>query len=310
MAKEDCGRVFRLPRARARWEEILRTFLREFLELFFPDAAARLDFDSLRFPNKELFKGFPDGRPREPDLVAEVQGRDGKPEIVLVHVEVQAETEVAFGRRMFEYYALLWLEFDAPVFPVVLYLKGGGREGINIAEYRQELFGREWVRFRYASVGLARLRAREYVETSPLGAALAALMRRGKASEELELRARMLNQVVSARLDEGRQYLLVNLIETYFELSAEERERFRQLTSRKEYREMQDVELTWGDRLREEGLVQGKRETLKRLLTARFGPLPEQVRGRIDALSSPEELDRYLDRVLTAATLEDIGLSD
>lgn len=73
---------------------------------------------------------------------------------------------------------------------------------------------------------------------------------------------------------------------------------------------MQDVELTWGDRLREEGLVQGKRETLIRLLTARFGPLPEQVRGRIDALSSPEELDPYLDRVLTAATLEDIGLSD
>ena len=172
-------------------------------------------------------------------------------------MEVQAETEVAFGRRMFEYYALLWLEFDAPVFPIVLYLKGGGREGIDIAEYRQELFGREWVRFRYASVGLARLRAREYVETSPLGAALAALMLRGKASEELELRARMLNQVVSARLDEGRQYLLVNLIETYFELSAEERERFRQLTSRKEYREMQDVELTWGDRCGRKGSSRG-----------------------------------------------------
>jgi hypothetical protein len=304
------------------FKEILRTFLREFLELFFPDAAARLDFDSLRFPNKELFKGFPDGRPREPDLVAEVQGRDGKPEIVLVHVEVQAETEVAFGRRMFEYYALLWLEFDAPIFPIVLYLKGGGRKGIDIAEYRQELFGQEWVRFRYASVGLARLRAREYVETSPLGAALAALMRRGKASEELELRARMLKQVVSARFDEGRQFLLVNLIETYFELPAEERERFRRLVARKEYRDVQDVELTWGDRLRKEGLeqgleegiekgvVQGKRETLKRLLTARFGPLPEQVRGRVDALSSTEELDPYLDRVLTAATLEDIGLGD
>ena len=60
----------------------------------------------------------------------------------------------------------------------------------------------------------------------------------------------------------------------------------------------------------EKGIVQGKRETLERLLTARFGPLPEQVQGRVDALSSPEELDPYLDRVLTAATLEDIGLSD
>jgi predicted transposase YdaD len=89
---------------------------------------------------------------------------------------------------------------------------------------------------------------------------------------------------------------------------------------------VQDVELTWGDRLRKEGLergleegiekgiekgiVQAKRETLKRLLTARFGPLPDEVRARVDALSSTEELDPYLDRVLTAATLEDIGLGD
>jgi hypothetical protein len=53
---------------------------------------------------------------------------------------------------MLEYYALLWLQFDAPVFPVVLYLRRGGRIGIEIAEHRQELFGREWVRFHYASV--------------------------------------------------------------------------------------------------------------------------------------------------------------
>ena len=108
-----------------------------------------------------------------------MRSRDGEPEIVLVHVEVQAETEVGFGRRMFEYYSLLWLHF----------------------------------------------------ETSPLGAALAALMLREKDSAELELRARMLQRVVSSRLDEGRQYLLVNLIETYFELSAEEREPFRRLVS-------------------------------------------------------------------------------
>jgi uncharacterized protein YjiS (DUF1127 family) len=138
-------------------------------------------------------------------------------------------------------------------------------------------------------------------------------MRRGRASEELELRARMLRRVVSSELEEARQYLLVNVIETYFQLSAEERERFRRLLSRKEDREVQDAELTWGDRLikkgLEQGLVQGKRETLKRQLAAKFGPLAKELEARVDALSSTEELDRYLDRVLTATTLEDIGLS-
>jgi hypothetical protein len=58
---------------------ILRRFFRDFLELFFPELAARLDFEYLEFPDKELFKGFPDGVSREPDVVARVRTREGKP---------------------------------------------------------------------------------------------------------------------------------------------------------------------------------------------------------------------------------------
>jgi len=102
---------------------VLRRFFQDFLELFFPKFAARLDFESLEFQDKELFKGFPDGQRREPDVVARVRTWEGSPELVVVHIEAQATTKPDFGRRMFEYYALLWLQFDAPVFPVVLYVK-------------------------------------------------------------------------------------------------------------------------------------------------------------------------------------------
>jgi hypothetical protein len=142
----------------------LRRFLPEFLELFFPDFAARLDLGSLQFPDKELFKGFRDGASRGPDVVARVRTQAGEPEIVVVHIEAQARTEADFGKRMFEYYALLWLQFEVPVFPIVLYVKEGGREGIRTDTYRQELFGREIVRFQYASVALAQIVGQEHVE--------------------------------------------------------------------------------------------------------------------------------------------------
>ena len=75
---------------------------------------------------------------------------------------------------------------------------------------------------------------------------------------------------------------------------------------------MQDVELTWADELRmeghEKGVIQGKREALKRLLIAKFGPLSPEVESRVDSLSSAGTLDQYLDRVITATALEDIGL--
>jgi hypothetical protein len=54
-------------------------------------------------------------------------------------------------------------------------------------------------------------------------------------------------------------------------------------------------------------VVRGKRETLKRQLAAIWS-LAADVDARIEAVRSAEELDRYLDRELTAKSLE-IGLS-
>jgi hypothetical protein len=108
---------------------ILRRFFRDFMELFFGDVARALDFDSVELPDRELFKGFPDGVERRPDFVVRVRTREGRPEIVIVHIEAQAGSEPRFGRRMFEYYALLWLSSDAPVFPSSCSSRGAGAGG-------------------------------------------------------------------------------------------------------------------------------------------------------------------------------------
>jgi hypothetical protein len=294
------------------FKAILRRFLREFLELFFPSVAARLDFESMELVDKELFKGFPDGVPRFPDFVAKVKTREGKPEIVMVHVEAQTKTDPGFGRRMFEYYALLWLATDLPVLPLAPFVRKRAQEGIETAVYRHELFESEVMRFQYRSVALARLEGEEYLEKGALAAGLSAFMRFRRDTDPLELRARLLLRIVTSDLDDEAQFLLGNLIETRFRVPEAERDRYRRLVSRKEYRKVQDMELTWADEMRlegfQEGLLRGKRETLKRLLASRFGPLSVRAESRIDALASVEELDSCFDRGLTAGSLEELGL--
>lgn len=54
---------------------------------------------------------------------------------------------------------------------------------------------------------------------------------------------------------------------------------------------------------RVEGRVEGQREMLARLLTKRFGELPSWAAERV-AHASAEQLEAYLDAVLTASTLE------
>jgi predicted transposase YdaD len=309
------------------FKTILEGMLRDFLELFFPEAAARLDFETLRFVGKEVFANVPDGEVRQADVVARLETRDGEPEIVLVHVEVQAEPKSDFPRRMFQYYALLRLHYGLPVFPIALYLRSGPRS--KVAEYREALFGQELLLFRYHSLALARLPAEEYVGTSPLGAALSSLMSREKARDRARLRVSMLERVVGSELDEALKYLLVNVIETYFVLSGEDAERYRRLLSRKEFRAVQEVELTWADKLmekgreegreqgreegwekgREKGVIEGKRKTLLRLLAARYGELPKEVTVRAEAMSEAK-LDSVLDRLLTATALDELRLGD
>lgn len=59
---------------------------------------------------------------------------------------------------------------------------------------------------------------------------------------------------------------------------------------------------------RQVGMVQGKRKVLERQLTSKFGPLPEEIRSRVRALDSLEELDHFLDRLLVAGSLAAMSL--
>jgi hypothetical protein len=78
-------------------------------------------------------------------------------------------------------------------------------------------------------------------------------------------------------------------------------------------KESEEDVMTVADWLREEGRKEGRNEgrdatlraTLSRMLRARFGEVPEAAAARIQA-AGPEQLDAWLDRILTAATLDDV----
>ncbi len=56
---------------------------------------------------------------------------------------------------------------------------------------------------------------------------------------------------------------------------------------------------------KEEGREEGKLAVLKRLLTRRFGALPGQILALLEK-ASPVELERWIDRVLDAESLDEV----
>jgi hypothetical protein len=63
-----------------------------------------------------------------------------------------------------------------------------------------------------------------------------------------------------------------------------------------------------GDREGPGDELEALRFTLKRLLTARFGPLPRHLEGKIDQVTDRDRLKQLFDHLLQAQRLEDLGL--
>ena len=73
---------------------------------------------------------------------------------------------------------------------------------------------------------------------------------------------------------------------------------------------------TWSQQLMEKGEERGKemgrteakRETLLTLMRAKFGALPPVVARKVSAIENPRRLDTLLRRVLTAKSVDEMGL--
>lgn len=285
------------------FKELIRAFFREFLELFYPDVASRLDYSRVTFLDREVFTDVPEGKSREPDVVVEAYTLDGNPEVFAFHIEVQRRRESEVAHRMWEYYSLLRLRLKLPVFPVIVYLKPGAG-GLTREVYNEGLFGRETVRFEYDVVGLPDLAADEYVENpNPLAPALASLMSAGDA-DRVGRKFKSLSRILTSGTDEARKSLLAYTVDHYLKLSPTEDRELQELMDRPtllEGEEMIDVkELYRAD---------AKREMLLEMLEAKFGSVPEWVSESLDDIDDPNELRTLVRRVLTATSIEDVGLN-
>ena len=75
----------------------------------------------------------------------------------------------------------------------------------------------------------------------------------------------------------------------------------REITSAGAQEEVMTLAQQWLD----EGIEKGRRQTLLRLVALRFGEVPEAAESRIGA-AGPAELDRWEERLLFAASLEEM----
>jgi hypothetical protein len=305
-----------------RFKTLLREFFPEFLQLFFPDLAARLDLSRPEWLDKELFPDPPHGEALVLDLVARVRrlpppdasDQPAGDAVALVHVEVESREAVAtFRRRMFQYYEILRRQNDVPVLPVAVYLRVG-LNGIGIDVYTEEYEGLEILRFQYLYVGLPALDAERYVlGDNLLGVALSSLMRAPEARRAWLTAHAEHRILVQSEENPLRKHWLHECLNAYRVLDEEQQREYDQLKQTKPYQEIEPMAATIAEQLlargREEGREEERRNVLRLQLEHRFGKLTGEVLQRLETLS-PERVREVLLAFADAPSLKALGLED
>jgi hypothetical protein len=325
---------------------LLRLFWTEFLELFAPDLLEAyypepLEWVPLRVPTDPARSRY-----READLVALLRPRQATDEERLVDAEVQAGRESGFRQRMLLHYSLFRVYYHRPVTIIVIYLEARGC-GIDLEILEEGELGTQ-VRLEYRRGSLPKLAAVEYLaRDNALGWGLTAFMD-PREMRPAELKARALKRILLGEPDDLRREWLTNCVETYLLLTEAEQREYEALLRQEEYAMLVDVtkitetylerqfreyrekmepafieELEQKvrdqleqriqerieQRIRQESELRGQRRLLLHLLRAKFGDLPTDVPAQLEDIPTAEKLDDLSERLLTAATLADLGLS-
>ena len=304
------------------FKDLLRNFFDQLIELMVPDLAPELDFEQVEFLEQEFFSDIPAGERSMADLVAKVPTQSGKPNLVLLHGEIERQFRRKTAERLWRYSLHLVLKHDLPVVTLVIYLTGGPG-GIRQETLTRGIGLLKTHRFYYYAFGLANSPAQEYLDKpQELAWSLAALMNPGEWDRPRHKLA-CWQRLVRAKADPARKFLLSNIVETYVKLDTGEQAVYDlYLEDIEEREEIQAMQMTWAEELelkglekglekgRREGRQEGRQEGMKTLLIQlmerRFGRLPGSILDRLSRLNEPSRLQEVQTLILDAESLDDL----
>jgi hypothetical protein len=287
------------------WKEALEVYFRPFLLFFFPEIYAHIDWSKgHEFLDIDLQQVAPKpsrGR-MTVDKLVKVWRRDGNEAWVLIHIEVQAQPQRGFGRRMYLYNARLFDRYNRDM--CSLAVLADDNPAWRPTGYRRELWGCS-VAMTFRPVKLLDYAGHEKeleADTNPFAKFVLAHLKAQETRRDLEKRRFWKLRLVRGLYEQGfgpedvRQ--LFRLIDWLMKLPNPHNDRFwKEVQEDEEKRRMPYV--TTVERI-------GMRRMLERTLQTKFG---EEGAALMPAITELNDADKFLllqETIVKAATVDEI----
>ena len=298
------------------WKQVIDDFLEDFFLFFFPAVHAFIDFrQKCQLLDKELaslMAGSATGR-RHVDKLIEVHWKDGNSGLLLVHVEVQAQADSDFARRMFVYNSRIEDRYGRPVVSLALLVDDD--PNFRPHQYYRAVAGCE-LRFTYPVVKLLDFKTEEELLAEANPFAITALVQLRKLQAGKNIQRRLSYKVELAWELYGRDYSpeyvlkLLRFMDYILTLPAVLAEQYRGELERIEEELKMPYLTTFEQKALEKGIEKGIRQgimnALRQTLTVRFGDVPESLLESIEQSKSLDELQSLHKLALTVASLDEL----
>ncbi len=306
------------------WKEILEVYFEDFMAFFFPKAHRDIDWKAgYTFLDKELEKVARDAQigSRRVDKLARVTRQNGQKAYIMVHVEIQGQYETAFPKRMYVYNYRLFDRYDRKI--VSLAVLTDDRPNWKPRRFGYDLWDCS------VSLEFPVIKLLDYQHDfdmlmrndNPFAIVTMAHLKTLETRKEPDRRLRWKFNLTKMLYERGysKQDVLdlFRFIDWIMVLPEDMDKRFSEKMA--EYQEEKKMRyVTTIERIGiekglekgiEEGLEKGLRQEacklLTRLLTKRFGDLPEWTVEKMQ--NAPiEELENWIERLLTVKNIEDV----
>jgi chorismate mutase len=296
------------------FKQLIGTFFLEFLDLFVPELADKIDRNNLEFLPQEYFTDIIEGDRRAMDLVVRVnlRRRPNEPEVgkvwAIIDCEHQSSSEANFQRRIFFYFAQLHREYLEPVYPIAIFSFDEPKRQEQ-DKYRVRLPGLDVLEFNFLRIQLNQLNWRDFLkQKNPVAAALMSKMRIEK-QDRAKVKVECLRAIATLKLDPARVSILSGFVDSYLSLNAMEEVEFRRevasIKKETEKERVMQIVTSWMEQGIEQGVQTATLKSVLRVLTRRVGGLDASVNERLQQLSV-SQLENLLDAALDFTQIADL----
>ena len=269
-----------------------------------------MDYTDIDFLMQEVFSDELMGERKHIDILAKAR-LSGEEGVILIHIEPQSEKESQFARRMFRYYARLFLKHDLKILPIAVLAHKVKKE--EAKKFEISFSFHEILKFEFMQLHLIRKNWRDYLKKdNPAAAALMSCMNYTEA-EKKQIKVEFLKMLLRLKLDPARMQLLMGFFDTYLVLNEEEEAEVKQALKEElppeEVKEMAEILTAYHKMGIKEGIKEGTtalQNTLIKQSRRKLGHLSLETEQKIREIESVALLEEILENIFDFDSEEDL----